>query len=80
MKMYMLDTTNQLCNEIERLRLPQKDVALTFALALNSGYAGVCQTDWKTVEETALRRWKRSGWTRVKELGWAYFEGRKSPT
>lgn len=78
MQMYMTSTTWVLLNEIETLRLPQKDVAKTFALALRSEHAGVCKTDWEKVGAAALRRWRPSGWQRVKEMGWAYFEGRKA--
>jgi hypothetical protein len=79
MPMYLTCCTFVLCNEIERLRLPQKDVALTFASALRSEADGIDKVDWDKVGAVALRRWKPSGWIRVKELGWAYFEGRKRP-
>jgi hypothetical protein len=76
---YLACCTFVLVNEIENLRLPQKDVALTFAMALRSEAHGRDKVDWEKVGAAALRRWKPSGWMRVKELGWAYFGGRKKP-
>lgn len=76
MPMYLTACTFDLCNEIETLRLPQKEVAKTFAMALRSEAAG-SKVDWEKVGAAALSRWKPSGWVRVKELGWAYYEGRK---
>ena len=78
-KVYLACCTWVLCNEIETLRLPQKDVAITFAMALRSEEAGRDKVDWDKVGAAALRRWKPSGWMRVKELGWAYYEGHKQP-
>lgn len=75
-KFYMTCCTFVLCNEIETLRLPQKDVALTFAAALKSEEAGIDKVDWEKVGAAALRRWKPSGWMRVKERGWGIYEGR----
>ena len=80
MPIYLTCCTFVLVNEIETLRLPQKDVALTFAMALRSEASGCDKVDWDKVGAAALRRWKPSGWMRVKELGWAYFERRKKPT
>ena len=76
---YMTACTFVLCNEIETLKLTQKEVALTFAMALRSEAAGIDKVDWRKVGEAAVKRWSASGWSRVKELGWAYAEGRKTP-
>ena len=73
---YMTCCTFTLLNEIEKLKLPQKDVALTFAAALKSEAAGVDKVDWKKVADAAVKRWSPSGWRRVKERGWAIAEGR----
>jgi hypothetical protein len=78
-KIYLACCTFVLVNEIENLRLPQKDVAVTFAMALRSEAAGRDTVDWDKVGAAALRRWKPSGWRNVKELGWAYYERRKTP-
>jgi hypothetical protein len=76
MKIYMTACTFVLLNEIENLKLPQKDVALTFAMALKSEAAGVDKVDWERVGSAAVKRWSPSGWVRVKERGWAIYEGR----
>lgn len=78
-EIYLACCTFVLCNEIENIRLSQNDIAITFAMALRSEQAGADKVDWERVGAAALRRWKPSGWMRVKELGWAYFEGRKKP-
>ena len=79
MAIYMTCCTFVLVNEIENLRLPQKDVALTFAAALRSEAAGVDKVDWAKVGEAAMRRWKPSGWLRVKRIGWAIADGKIKP-
>ena len=66
---YMTACTFVLCNEIESLKLPQKEIAKTFAQALRSEYAGVYRTDWEKVGTAALNRWGPSGWRRLKEMG-----------
>ena len=76
---YMVCCTFVLCNEIENLRLPQKDVALTFAMALRSEANGVDKVDWEKVGGAAQRRWNPTGWMCVKERGRAIFEGRIKP-
>lgn len=71
---YMTACTFVLCNEIETLKLPQKEVAKTFAQALRSEDAGIYKTDWGKVADAALKRWSPSGWRRLKEMGHAIYE------
>lgn len=78
-QIYLTCCTFVLCNEIENLRLTQKEVAITFASALRSEAAGADKVDWEKVGAAAVKRWSPSGWSRVKERGWAIAEGRINP-
>ena len=68
--------TMVLLNEIETLKLPQRDVALTMAMAMKSEAEGVDRIDWERVAQAALDRWSPSGWRRIKERAWGIAEGR----
>jgi hypothetical protein len=58
--------TETLLSEINELRLKQKDVAITYALAMRD-HGNV---DWPTVNQAIINRWSRSGLVRIKEMAW----------
>lgn len=76
MRMNLICCTSVLLREIADKRMHQKDVALTFAMALKSEAEGADRVDWETVGGAAIERWSLSGWRRIKERGWAIAEGR----
>jgi hypothetical protein len=76
MKANLICCTTVMLREIADKKMTQKDVALTFAMALKSEAAGADKVDWDKVGGAAIERWSRSGWTRIKERGWAIAEGR----
>ncbi len=47
--------------------LTQKDVALSYALAIKSASQGADQPDWAAINEAILKRWKMSGLERIKK-------------
>ena len=73
MKLELRCCTSVLLNEIGGLALPQKDVALTYAMALCSSES----TDWKSVNEAIIGRWSRSGLERIKRMAWKQIKARQ---
>ena len=62
----LCNCTNVLLNEISNKEIKQKDVALTYMLALRSSD----KTDWKLVNEAIIMRWSLSGLKRIKDMAW----------
>ena len=62
----LCNCTNVLLNEISHKELKQKDIALTYMLAIRSSD----KTDWKSVNEAIIKRWSLSGLKRVKDMAW----------
>ena len=67
MKIELANTTQTLLYEIQELRLFQKPIAKTYALALRSSE----DTDWGKVNKAIIKRWSKSGLNRIKELAWS---------
>jgi len=79
MSMNLVCCTSALLREIADKNAKQKDVALTFAMALKSEAECADRVDWEKVGAAAVERWSPSGWRRIKERGWAIAEGRSQP-
>ena len=62
----LCNCTNVLLNEISNKELKQKDVALTYMLAIRSSD----KTDWKLVNEAIIKRWSVAGLKRIKDMAW----------
>ena len=62
----LCNCTNVLLNEISKKKFKQKDIALTYMLALRSSD----KTDWKVVNDAIIRRWSVTGLNRIKDMAW----------
>jgi len=62
----LANTTNTLLTEIRDRNFNQKNVAMTYALALRSSEA----TDWGEVNRAIIERWSFSGLEAVKKAAW----------
>ncbi len=62
----LMDCTRILLEEIKSGAV-QRDVAVTYSLALRSSY----KTDWARVNLAIIERWSVSGWIRIKEAAWS---------
>lgn len=71
MRVELDDCTNTLLREIASQEMKQKDVGLTYALAIRSDET----TDWAKVNEAIVSRWSLSGLERVKKMAWKRLEG-----
>ena len=63
----LANCTNTLLAEIGDKQCKQKDIAKTYALAINSSES----TDWKAVNLAIIDRWSRSGLERIKSMAWS---------
>lgn len=64
MSVELMMTTETLLREIADKKLHQRDIALTYRLALASS----CPTDWRRVNAEIIVRWSIAGLVRVKTM------------
>lgn len=57
----------------------QKDVALTYAMALKSWSRGADTPDWQIINKAIVRRWSMSGLERIKKRAWGIASGKVAP-
>jgi len=55
-----------LFNELSIKEIKQKDIALTYRMAMESSEA----VDWEKVNKAIINRWSFSGLKRVKHMAW----------
>lgn len=70
--------TDVICNEVAQ-GLSQKDIALTYAMAIKSQAQGADKPDWSTINGAILARWKMSGLERIKARAIKILEGKIEP-
>ena len=63
----LFDCTNTLLREILMDEAKQRDIAMTYALALRSSDP----TNWKVVNKAIIDRWSKSGLDRIKNMAWS---------
>jgi hypothetical protein len=76
--MHLVCCTWVICNEIEQ-GLTQKDIALTYAMALRSATAKADIPDWETINRAIIKRWSMSGLERIKKRAWGIVSGKIEP-
>lgn len=57
----------------------QKDVALTYAMAIKSQAQGADIPDWHAINTAILARWKMSGLERIKKRAFDILKGKVRP-
>lgn len=70
----LADCTNLILGEIADSGMKQKDIAMSYALALQSSE----KTDWAKVNQAIVERWSVSGLERIKTQAWKLAE--RKPT
>ena len=63
----LMDCTNVLLDEIADKQFKQKDIAMTYALSLQSSDT----TNYKKVNKAIIDRWSAYGLNRIKEMAWS---------
>ena len=66
MRMYMVATTQVICNEI-KVMMPQTEIIKTYAQALISEAAGADRPDWDKIGGAIVDRWGGKAHGRIKE-------------
>lgn len=66
-EIYLLDCARVIEDEIAA-KMTQPEIAKTYALAMLSDRAGVCEADWKRINRAIIDRWSMAGLGRVKRL------------
>lgn len=66
---YLVCCTAVITNEINQ-GLTQKQISLTYAMAIVSGHVGADQPDWPCINQAILDKWGLKGLNRVKKLAW----------
>ncbi len=74
----MLCCTDTICDEV-KAGLGQKDIAVTYALAIKSEAQGADKPDWRTINGAILARWKMSGLERIKKRAFDILAGKVAP-
>jgi len=75
-RMVLSDPASVIEQECADKAFTQKDVALTYALAIRD--EDVVPVDWPRVNAAIRNRWPR-GLDRVKKMAWARFKARAEP-
>lgn len=64
--------TKTVLDEIQNLKLKQRDIAKTCALIIMSQV----EADWKAINEAIVKRWSKSARERVLGMAWKMIEKR----
>lgn len=71
--------TQVICAEVKDKHATQKQVALTYAMAIRSASHKADAPDWKVINQAILSRWKMSGLERIKKRAWDLLAGKVEP-
>lgn len=63
-----------LLQEIGEPKCKQKDIAMTYAMAICSSD----KPDWSKVNNAIIARWSKSGLARIKKAAWKLIEAKRS--
>jgi hypothetical protein len=71
--------TEVLLQDIRAKEATQKDIALTYAMAIKSASQGDDRPDWPTINRAILDRWSMSGLERIKKRAFDILSGKIKP-
>jgi hypothetical protein len=74
----LMDCTDVIRNEIAQ-GLPQKQIALTYAMAIKSQMQRADTPDWLAINAAILSKWKMSGLERIKARAFKILRGEIVP-
>jgi hypothetical protein len=67
MTFHLVCCTQTICAEVQQ-GFTQKEIAVSYALAIRSAAVGADSPDWSAINGAILSRWKMSGLERIKKL------------
>jgi hypothetical protein len=68
-EVYLVGCVGVILNEIKQ-GCTQKQIALTYAMAIITNAAKVEKVEWRTINEAIEARWSKSAVERVKKMAW----------
>jgi hypothetical protein len=71
--------TQVICDQVAIKQATQKDIALTYAMAIKSAAQNADDPDWGAINRAILARWKMSGLERIKKRAFDILRGGASP-
>jgi len=71
--------TQVICDQVAVRQATQKDVALSYAMAIKSAAQKADDPDWKAINGAILARWKMSGLERIKKRAFDILSGKIKP-
>lgn len=72
LEVFMVGCVGVILNEIKQ-GCTQKQIALSYAFAINTDAAKVETVDWVAINTAITERWSKTGLERVKTMAWAYY-------
>lgn len=79
MSMNLICCSQVLLREIAEKQLKQKDIALTYAMAIKSKHEGADDFDWQPINQAIIARWSMSGLERIKKRAMDILAGKIQP-
>lgn len=77
--MYLICCTDTLLAEIANKQFKQKDIALTYAMAMKSYFHKADTPDWSAINKAIVARWTWSGLDRIKKRAQDILAGKVQP-
>lgn len=75
----MVCCTDVLLQDIGAKEMTQKDIALTYAMAIKSQAQKADMPDWSTINKAIIARWNLKALDRIKKRAFDILEGRVQP-
>lgn len=72
----LVGCTDVIMQEVACKESTQKDIALTYAMAIKSQADGADTPDWPAINRAVLSRWKMSGLERIKKRAFDLLSGK----
>lgn len=71
--------TQVILRELAAKGCRQKDIALTYAMAIKSHGQKADSPDWPTINHAILLKWSHAGLERIKKRAWDILHGKVQP-
>lgn len=78
-RMNMVCCTDVILNEVAHKECTQRDIALSYALAIKSAAQGADKPDWRKINTAILERWSMAGLERIKKAAFDLCNGKATP-
>jgi hypothetical protein len=75
----MVFCTDTILQDVGAAEATQKDVALTYAMAIKSHAQGADKPDWSTINKAIIARWNMKALERIKKRAFDILAGKVDP-